>query len=103
MEYSNNNSMAETPQENWIDWFKSVQFFAVALIIPLWKLIDKYFEYQSKKDRDFIKSVVQEAISGEMSQVREDIKELKTTIDNDRKENSKEIKELTKQVYNRNQ
>lgn len=97
--------MAEPQQSNWMEWFKSIQFFGVALIVPLWRAIDKYFEYQSKKDREFIKSVVQESIISAMQEIRidikdvkEDIKEVKATIDSDRKDINKELISLTREI-----
>lgn len=103
MEISKISAMAETPEqhESWIDWFKNIQFFAIALIIPLWRLIDKYFEYQSKKDREFIKSVVEESISGNMREIKEDIQELKKAMNDDRKETSKAILDLTREINKR--
>ena len=105
MAYSKIQAMAEPQSQNWMEWFKSIQFFGVALIIPLWRAIDKYFEYQSKKDREFIKSVVQEAITSTMQEIRsdikdvkDDIKEVKVTIDQDRKDINKEILALTKEI-----
>jgi hypothetical protein len=94
--------MPETQHESWIDWLKNIQLFGIALLIPLWRAIDKYFEYQSKKDREFIKQVVDESMYVNMKSIKEDLKELKGMIDQDRKDNRKEILDLTREISKSN-
>lgn len=94
--------MAETPHNSgnsFLEWFSGIQFFAVALLIPLWRGIDKYFEYKSKKDSEYIRQVVEESMAASMRELREDLKEIKQTMDQDRKDNSKEFKALTQEIY----
>ena len=94
MAISSVRNMADQHTENWVDWFKSIQFFGVAMLIPLWRAIDKYFEYKTKKDRDAIKDVVDESVQG----IKDDIQELRREIQKGREETNKQIVDLYKEL-----
>ena len=95
-----NAPMANTPAEptTWIDWFKNIQFFLLALIIPAWRMIDKYFEYQAKKDRDFIKSVVDESIRPGLERIDEKLDDMRRAQERDRDNFNTKITDIYKEL-----
>lgn len=62
------------------NYFNIVEKFLLIIgpiIVVIWKGIDKYFEYQAKKDKEFVKEMVKEIVTGALLGVRSDIKEMK--------------------------
>lgn len=69
-------------------------FYISICILPLWKFIDKYFDYLKGKDRDFIKSVVKEGMTENMRELREDINEIRKAQDRDRENFNRQLMEV---------
>jgi len=99
MEYSR-IKMADIPKEpeNWIDWFKSIQFFGLLLIIPAWRLIDKYFEYLKTMRTDQITQIVKSALSDELREVKNDIKDIQTQQTRDRDKINQQLVDIYKEI-----
>ncbi len=101
--------MANNPNEmskfdEILDFFKSVNFIIVLLIVPLWKWIDKHFEFKKQRDRDFIKSAAKEGIREEIAGVnaklddmKDDIEGLKKQAEEDRKETQKQLMQIVRE------
>lgn len=105
MESSNNHlTMVNNPSEHGsfldelIDGLKSVNILVAILIVPLWKWIDKHFEYKKSRDRDFIKSAAKEGIREEMAGVNTKLDDMKDDIEAIRKQAEEDRKETQKQL-----
>lgn len=61
----------------WAAWLKELTMYLLLLVIPIWKLIDAYFEYQAKKDQELIEKVVTKALKVALEDIRKDVTELK--------------------------
>lgn len=81
-----------------IAFIKDFNLFLLALLIPLNKAINKYFEYQKSKDKEAIREVVTDALRGFKDEIRNDLKEIKQTQADDRKQFNNDIKEVLKQI-----
>lgn len=80
----------------WIEFFKSMQFIIMLLIVPLWNAIDKYFEYQSKKDKEYIEGIVNKTINVPMQDIKEELKEIRKEQREMREEWNRELRQLLK-------
>jgi len=86
------------------EFVKSVNFVFLALIYPLAKYIDKYFEYKKSKDKEFIKSAAKEGIREEMVSVNVKIDKLDERLDEivkqaetDRRDTNKQLMDIIKE------
>lgn len=72
-----------TPDDSLIklgEWFIAI----LGAVILTWKFIDKYFEDKKTQKKEFIAEVVKACIQSELSDVKNDIKELKGFRETDR-------------------
>lgn len=77
-------ALQQTPDDSLIklgEWF----IVALSFVILVWKFIDKYFEDKKTQKKEFIAEVVRACIQSELTEVKDNIKELKTFRENDRK------------------
>ena len=97
------DEMTGNPQQSqfWqeiVEILKSYNIFLIALLYPLNKAINQYFEYKKQKDKEAIKEVVVDAMTPFQNEMRADIKELKNAQEADRLQFNKDIKELLKEI-----
>ena len=87
-----------TTWDSIISFVKDFNLFLIALLIPLNKAINKYFEYQKTKDKEAIREVVNEVVRHNLDQIRSDLKDIKKQQEEDRKQLYKSILDLTKEI-----
>lgn len=78
-----------------LDLAEKIVLFVAPFIIAVWKLVDAYFAYQSKKDKEFVKELVSELITGALQSITKDIGELK----NDRKKDYEHFNQTVVNIY----
>lgn len=82
-------------KSNYFDIVEIVVVYILPFVVVVWKGIDKYFEYQSKKDKEFVKELVSELLTGALQGITRDIKELK----DDRKKDYELFNETVVNIY----
>lgn len=80
------------------EFVKSVNFVFLALIYPLAKYIDKYFEYKKSKDREFIKEAAKAGIKEEMLSVNVKIDKIDERLDGIIKQQEQDRRDTNKQL-----
>lgn len=78
-----------------LDLAEKIVLFVAPFIIAVWKLVDAYFAYQSKKDKEFVKELVSELITGALQGITKDISELK----DDRKKDYEHFNQTVVNIY----
>lgn len=71
-----NKRMNTQPPDNWFELVKWV-IVTVLAIIPIWKYIDKYFEYKKSLNEKFIKDVVTNTMDVCLKEFKDDFSEFK--------------------------
>lgn len=71
-----NKRMNTQSPDNWFELVKWV-IVTVLAIIPIWKYIDKYFEYKKSLNEKFIKDVVINTMDICLKEFKEDFNEFK--------------------------
>jgi len=108
LNYKHTRMPTEPTHESFLDqigeFVKSVNFVFLALIYPLGKYIDKYFEYKKSKDREFIKSAAKEGIREEMiavntkiDRIDERLDEIVKQAETDRRDTNKQLMDIIKE------
>lgn len=72
--------------------------YSLPLFILIWKAIDKYFEYQAKKDKELIKELVREVMGETLTEIRNDIKELRQDREKDMREINNTLREIVRDM-----
>lgn len=71
-----NKKMNNQSPDNWFELVKWV-IVTVLAIIPMWKYIDKYFEYKKSLNEKFIKDVVTTTMDTCLKEFKDDFIEFK--------------------------
>jgi len=78
-----------------LEFIEKILVYIIPVVVIFWKGIDRYFEYQSKKDKEFVKELVSELLTGALQGITKDIKELK----DDRKKDYEHFNETVVNIY----
>jgi len=81
MTYLTTKKLANIPLPNHeeIDWASVVKWVAgcLTLIVAFWKWVNMYFADKKNEKETFIKAVVKEAMESSLSEIKQDVIELK--------------------------
>lgn len=98
MQIKMTNGTPHSFMEGIFEFLKGYNLFLVALLWPLNNAVTKYFAYLRERDREAISKIVTEVMQSNMSELKNDIKEIKQSQENDRLQFNKDIKELLREI-----